>query len=274
MRGLRFGSLALGLLVIACVVKADTITGGGSFFSGGAAPNEGGSTYWDNHSNDGAHKNVGYFLTGTGAFAGSGSWVSSLSWLGATYATPLQSLAFTPSGTNELLRVLGNFSGNSVEFGYYDANSATPQSTLVALVSTDGAGGATGFTTTFKSTYASYGFYLRYTNKVGSVFVPSPADLYMSQTSKSGGNSSSEVANPGISGVGTFGPHQHFTVFATGNPRSNIIAVTDAWGYYTGENGGDYQDLVISITDLPEPATFGFIGLGLAALAVLRRRRG
>lgn len=277
---LRFRILACGLMAMAGAVHADTIVGA-TFFSGGAAPSETGATYWDNLSTDGSKKNAGYFLTGTGGFAGNGAYVSGLSWAGATYATALQSLTFTPSGTMELLRVLGNFSGNSVEVGIYDATQATAAGALasvIPLVSTDGTGTKAGFTTTFKSPWATYGFYLRYTNKVGGVFVPSNGDVYMSQTANSTG---AEIANTAITGVSVAAPHQHFAVFqsagALGAPSPssivNYIAVEDGWGAIGFEKTGDFNDLIFSVADIPEPATFGFMALGLAALVVARRRR-
>jgi hypothetical protein len=81
------------------------------------------------------------------------------------------------------------------------------------------------------------------------------------------------------SGIGNFGTNtqgagwNHFALFQL-TSGAYVIGFT-AQNTFSGEGLGDFQDAVIEISaaTTPEPSTLGFIGLGLAGLGILGRRR-
>ena len=259
------GGIVCGL-ILTCNTWADTIANlGGS--SGSWQPFPGTLTegnpqgaYWDNRSQDGAQMNVGYFLTGQTAYPNSPN-LSSPQWLGNGSGGP-SGITFNSTGPS-VITLLLKATANSLEFGYFDA--ANPTNTVALLTTADAVGTQIAFT----SSFAAYGFYIRY--------LSGPNDVYKSVTSNSTG---SEIGQLGAT-------HQHFTVFAGAggiNSGNYIVGAEDKWGLgnpnisalAVDEVQGDYQDFVIglSVLAVPEPSTFGLVGLALlGASAALRRRR-
>lgn len=176
----------------------------------------------------------------------------------ATVITPLSGIVqFTPSN----------------QFGFYlkYLNVPLPGPVCTALVSA----GAMGLTTQASDCYSRAP--LLFSNQV----------VY-TQASLNSGGSTSEAAFEGVSTVpanlSSF--HQHFVALLSTNPSYNgsfVVGMDDIFGrdpvrdkfFGVYEGNGDYQDFALLITPLavPEPATFGFIGLGLAGFAALRLRR-
>ena len=257
------GGIVCGLL--ACHTWADTIANlGGSSgtwqtFPGALTEGNPASAYWDNQSEDGVQMNVGYFLTGQTAYPNSPN-LSSPQWLGNGNSGPA-GITFNSGGAN-VLTLLLKATANTLEFGYFDA--ANPTTTVALLTTADAVGTEIAFT----SAFAAYGFYIRY--------LAGPNDVFSSVVGNSTG---SEISLLG-------GVHQHFTVFAGAggiNSGNYVIGAEDRWGVGGGlsafaidELNGDYQDFVVGLSTLavPEPSTFGLVGLALlGAAAALRRRR-
>ena len=107
-------------------------------------PNEDGTPFWDNVSWDGAGMNVGYYMTGTGAFAGGGLGipVSQLEYWGiGTAADPSFLFSSTGSTTAQVLLEVSALKNSQV----YWFNAATP--TVMNLLVPGSAG--PGFTASF-----------------------------------------------------------------------------------------------------------------------------
>jgi hypothetical protein len=128
--------------------------------------------------------------------------------------------------------------------------------------------------------YANWGLYVR-TCTEGSVTVAkcmADGDIvtyYMGAASQEGSN---------------FVPydtaHQHFALFQAGTNANQYYAGLEDWAFNASDpnastNGvegyGDFNDLIFGITSsissVPEPATLSIVGLGLAGLGILGRRK-
>lgn len=90
----------------------------------------------------------------------------------------------------------------------------------------------------------------------------------------SAGNCETYTTGNGNFGTGTASGGQawnHFALFqlASGN---YVLGFEDANGMFT-EGIGDFNDIVVALVATPEPGTIGIMGLGLAALGFIGRRR-
>jgi hypothetical protein len=197
------------------------------------------------------------------------------------------------------------FSGNNgnVEIGIYDqanpyakhlilAQSDTANSTNlnneIGPVYTSGLlfAGSTNMGTyslSNGSPYATWGIYVR-TCSEGSVvtFAQCRADHDVN-TYYMGATSQLDSAN----GYQTYDPaHEHFALFQAGSNVNQYYAGIEDYAFNTAfktanpiEGAGDYKDIILSITTgigidpVPEPATVSIMGLGLAGLGLIGRRK-
>jgi hypothetical protein len=262
-------------------MMADSITTGGAFsafpvgFAAGTpvwinnstspGPPTGGTPFWNDASDDvgvgGSHlMNIGYALTGTGGFA------SSILLTGETMAgaTDLTSgtadvpFRFVRAATAYNIVLLyanggentGGNAGNGVvgsSFGFYTGSTS---SVIYNVNQTTSPTGLQSFNPT--SAGNSWGFF----DIV--CYAANSCETYTTGDGNGG-------AYPGGAGW------NHFALFqlADGNI---VIGFTGQNGVF-GEYHGDYQDTVIELIAIPEPGTVAIMGLGLAALGLLGRRR-
>ena len=229
---------------------ADTVTGTGSntFQTWTASDlNENGTPYWDHTSSDGSQANVGYYLLNTGYFSthpptypGPGSalpfWGGPLS----SGGTADPNFYFTSSGSSQAaleIEVAGLAGSNT--FGWYDTSTGTMHQLFSGP---DSAGAATTFTPT-----ATYGFYFGTDN--GTFFTQSSQNL-------------------------TDTNDQHFALFQGAN-GSYWLGMEDL---LFASSDKDYNDMVVTVSpavgvpQVPEPATFLLLGLGLIGGAGVRKR--
>lgn len=226
-------------------------------------PSEGGNPYWDQHSLDGSQYNVGYYLTRTGGYAAPATlgkdspalpadqlqyWGSSSS---PHQADPLQT--FQAQGAVPVtlhLTFAGNHNIN--EFGYYLVGSPATLHPLFAGGEYYGTGPNYPVTASFTPT-GEFGFYL----KTGS-------KTYYSESS----------LNPADDLINGQDPHQHFAVFRETASGRLWIGVEDLKGLNATEQAGDFNDIIVSIHEAPEPAGILLAGWGmLGVLAWLRGSR-
>jgi len=225
--------------------------------------------FWNDASDDvgnggapGNHlMNIGYALTGTGAFSTSiltpvsdtitGATDLSASGVSVNFNFVRNALSYNialiyaNSGVN-------NVNGAMTSFGYYVGTTLTPIYGNISNTSTPLA--AQAFNPGTSGT--NYGFYETVCYSAGT----SNCETFETGGADSGAYPASTAWN-------------HFALFqlADGN---YVIGFTGQNGMF-GEGNGDYQDTVIELTQLaaPEPGTVAIMGLGLAALGLLGRRR-
>lgn len=269
---------------------ADTVTGTGTFtaFPSGFASstptwisnftNPGaGTPFWNNASDDtgigpgegSSHlMNVGYVMTNTGGMTGAtpvlGSDTVSTDYIGAGGADPTAfnfvrnavaydiTLLFADSSDNTGMSWLGGSAAVGSVLGYYVGGTFTP---IYTVGQTTSATGTQAFNPGVAGT--TYGFYDTVCYAVSAGLCTD----YATYTTADGtfGNDMGGAA------------WNHFAVFqlASGN---YVVGFTGANGLF-GENLGDFQDTVIELVAIPEPGTVAIMGLGLAAIGLLGRRR-
>ena len=209
--------------------------------------------------------NIGYLLTDTGAFAGSpsvlGSDTVSKDYVNTAGPDPT-SFSFVRTLTAENISMLfassnyNNVTGTT-QIGYFVGSTYVPGAggngtvlwnSVTNQYSPGGNGGAMAFNPS-----GAYGFF--------AVVCPVGQTCYTLTTNGNTGNA------PGTG-------YDHFAAFQT-TAGNWVIAFTSQNGFF-GEGEGDYQDAVFEITTVsatPEPGTIAILGLGLAGLGILGRRR-
>jgi hypothetical protein len=248
-----FSLLAL-LALLVPALHADTLVGsaGDGWQPFPTTLNEKGtSAFWDNHSLDGSKENIGYFLSNTGAFTGSKVGPGALPFWGTSTGNYDPNFYFnrTSSGssTTMLASIAGFASGNS--FGWYDTTLPVTNSSNLHII-VHGAANPSAPPVAFTPS-AHYGYFLIAAN--GKIFF-----------------TQSKLSSTGYQG------HQNFAVFDTNPANANssyFIGVEDLANGTGTEGKGDYNDMIIQITPVPEPATLSLTGLGMLSLAGLVRRK-
>jgi hypothetical protein len=228
-----------GVVAFTVSASATTVVGSGSW-QAWSAPNQDGDPYWDNPSADGNQRNIGYFLSKTGGFSSHPASPNiTPQWWGYSDGSAELNFHFKsnlPQAVKLVIEVAGY--ANINELGWYDVSNPS-----VGGVIFPGPAGA-GATAVF-SPSLNFGLYIK---TAGGV-------TYYTQSNK---NPAAETN------------HQHFALFKEA-PGVYWIGVEDKPAN-TGEGfGGDYNDMVIRMAVVPEPATMSLFALGL--LPLLRRRK-
>jgi hypothetical protein len=257
--------VALALLTAPATALADTIQTTGSLSTYGwqtwssSNLDQDGKPYWDNGSWDGSNKNIGYCLTGTGNCSMPDA-PGAIPFWGAKFysvASPGHSADTgggfdpnfffakdTPGSTAALKIEIAGFA-NSNTFGWFETDSA---GTLLGaqhelFSGPQGAGAVATFTPT-----SYYGFYL--TTPQGNTF-------YTLSSASTGEDDKG---------------YQHFAVFG-GPGESYWLGMEDLKFGRCNSSDKDYNDMVVYVAPVPEPATLTLFGTGLIGLAALVRRR-
>jgi len=228
-------------LTVSASATTNVIGSAGAGWQAWSAPNEDGNPYWDNVSKDGSKKNIGYFLSKTGGFSSHpASPAITPEWWGYNSGSADLNFHFNsnlPQAVKLVIEVAGY--ANINELGWYDVSNP-----FVGGVIFPGPAGA-GATAVFIPSL-NFGLYIK---TAGGV-------KYYTQS----------TLNPTAAETN----HQHFALFKEA-PGVYWIGVEDKPAN-TGEGfGGDYNDMVIRMAVVPEPATMSLFALGL--LPLLRRRK-
>jgi len=276
--------IATAAIVVASgSMMADTISSPGTFsafppgFAAGTpawisnsispGPPTGGTPFWNDASDDtgagGSHlMNIGYALTGTGGFTSSILAPFGETMTGATNLTSSGSdigfnfvrnataynivLLYASSGENTGSAASSTTQGTT--FGYY---VGSPETAIYNVANTNTPVGMQSFNPTTAGNL--WGFFATVCyNNAGT------CETYTTATGYAGNS-------PGGTGW------NHFALFqlADGN---YVVGFTSQNGVF-GEYHGDYQDVVVELIAIPEPGTVAIMGLGLAAIGLLGRRR-
>jgi hypothetical protein len=222
-------------------------------------------------SGDGNQENVGYFLTNSGGFSGTGcstctpsQFLSGSSNPNAAAPSLIELDHTSLSAATALL--LNETIDTSLILGYYNAGDTTLAAAEASEVSIIGPGSLTGSlgVSAALSNLTSgedYGFYI--TRNCLNIPNCTGTTTWFS-------NDALNTTDAG---------DQHFVIFTSATTGTYYIGVEDL-GLSEGPNiegNGDYNDIVFqlttSVSSAPEPATFGMIGAGLVGLAFFRRAR-
>jgi hypothetical protein len=248
--------------------------------------------YWDNDSGKGAAMNIGYFLTGTCGIAPDcptnytpQEYLSSGT---GSFSSPLDiSLDHTSSSAVVTLLADSTWDGTD-SFGYYNASDtslAAAEASEVPIFGPliqDDPGAYTPDSLALTSG-ENYGFYLTRcaVGGMGTGAASCPGG-YITLFSNASLNTC--TAMEPTTGPITCSNDQHFSIFTSGTSGVFYVAIED-WGLLggpgNGEANGDFNDVVFELNTaesngpgqgVPEPATFGLIGAGLAGLGLARLR--
>jgi hypothetical protein len=235
-----------------------------------------GTPFWDSRSMDGNQCNVGYWLqqttswnAGVGARCGNDSFVGgdkgpgALAFLASNSGegTPV-GWGFTASGPNTVtlrLEVAGRRGTNS--FGWVDSNGVR---TELFAGSTAPTSGAAATKTINVASGTSFGFYLC------TAAAPTPGNC-----NNSNSFSSTTAYSASNTRSGKFALFSEVPANPTNNSRiaTYWVGVEDTAGNNSTERWGDYNDMLIRVTVVPEPGFYGALAMGLAGLFLFTRRR-
>ena len=250
----------------------------------GTPDNSGAGAYWNNISDDNvgaAVCNVGAILTNTPALAPTS----------CVNQAPVYLPLITPTNANVFLGAPGGANPGAFRF-----QAGTYRFDLLGRVA--------GVTTTSWGIITDAGVVMNGASLVGlETTVAGPFAIWITQALPTAGAgttySSAMRTGTGAIGANAVTGNQQFTAFTNGTASLTM----DAFGtiinpsnagetYYVGMednvNGGrgfgagvagtnlsdrDYNDIIVSVQPVPEPATVGLMGAGLLALAGIARRR-
>lgn len=253
-----------------------------------------GTTFFNNTSGDVVNSstaaNAGDFLSASGAFA---TPVSGCSTCGVNYmASGGQMYTQTANSPNfasafsfirqaasvEITILYANSSvNNNAEFGLYDASSQSNALNNHEIAQAVGSNLNTmiGQSYNLTNNYASYGIYVR-TCTVNAANHACP-----------GANVVTDFSNVAMNSVNGDDPaadanHMHWALFQSGTNAAIYYLAFEDFSLQSGtrnvtEGYGDYNDIILELdttaSGVPEPATLSIVGLSLAGLGFLGRRK-
>lgn len=228
------------VLTISASATTNVVGSPGAGWQAWSAPDQDGTPYWDNTSQDGNQKNIGYFLSKTGAFSSHPASPNiTPPWWGYSDGSADLNFYFNsnlPQAVKLVIEVAGY--SNINELWWYDVSN--PSVGGLIFPGPAGAGSNAVFTPT-----PNFGLYIK----------TADGKTYYTQSSR---NDPAEQQ------------HQHFALF---REAAGVywIGIEDKPANSGEGFGGDYNDMVIRMAVVPEPATMGLFALGL--LPLLRRRK-
>lgn len=239
--------------------------------TGNAATN---NAYWNQATldSDGKCANIGCFITNTGTasdnYFKNDSYSQAIAWNapvylangpGDFYGTAVADFSFqgASGGTQMKAEVAGWKERNWL--GWYDTESSA-FGVIFNGTQTTGA-----INNTFAPT-SSFGlwFLSDYSSDANTTIT----DLYTSSKAKFS-QSSLNLGSPG---------NQYFSVFAKTLAEAQSVPVTYLIGvedsnFNPGDSDRDYNDMIFSLTIVPEPSFYGVLALGFVGLGLARRRK-
>lgn len=227
-------------LTVSASATTNVVGSAGAGWQAWSAPNQDGNPYWDNTSQDGNQKNIGYFLSKTGSFSSHPASPNiTPPWWGYSGGSADLNFYFN-SNLSQAVKLYIEVAGyaNINELGWYDVSN--PSVGGVIFPGPAGAGSTTVFTPT-----TNFGLYIK----------TAGGKKYYTQS---------------MLNVGSEQQHQHFALFKEA-PSVYWIGIEDKPANSGEGFGGDYNDMVIRMAVIPEPATMSLFALGL--LPLLRRRK-
>ncbi|MER3474234.1 MAG: hypothetical protein C4335_09435 [Armatimonadota bacterium] len=233
--------MVAGVLALTVSASATTVVGSaGAGWQAWSAPNQDGTPYWDNTSRDGNQKNIGYFLSKTGGFS-------------------------THPASPNITPPYWGYADGSADLNFY-FNSPLPQ--VVRLyIEVAGYHNINELWWYDVSNPANGGLIFPGPAGAGAVAVFSPSTSFGLKIKTAGGKT---YYTQSLLNVGTEQQHQHFALFKEA-PGAYWIGIEDKPANSGEGFGGDYNDMVIRMAVVPEPATVSLFALGL--LPLLRRRK-
>jgi len=222
-------------------------------------PDNNGAEFWDNVSTDGDMCNVGYVVTGVAGTAKNPcNNQRPLNWLpytGVPMAAFYSSPMFVISGGTLTINVASDIAGQDREWGFWTAVGGNLANKSFTNVNTLGSAPAQAGGNLAPMSLTNV-------NAVGSF----PYNFSFANTDKWGFY---VVTTDGI--TRTSDMDAQFALFRGANDQY-VVGIEDT--YAVGDS--DYQDMIASVTftgQVPEPTSFALVGVGLAAMVAVRRRR-
>jgi hypothetical protein len=254
----------IGVALFAQAVRADVLVGPGGAFQpwtsavlGPASAPTYGGPYWNNYSPDGPANNIGWCMVGAGGCAIASPPGAIAYWGNGTAS--VSNMYFQSSGIPVTVSLLGMFtnqlgtpqnSGYNL-FGWYEINADGTIGAMTTLWSSKSA--VTGASATFTPT-GNYGLFLENVQGNGQ------ADYFWFMN-KGQDYSSGPDKNP-------IDTTQHFAMFS-GTPGQYFVGIDD-----TNSGSMDYNDMIVKVTNAPEPGLLGVAGLMLCGLRFVRSAKG
>jgi len=267
--------------------------------NGGAGPCVDGTPFWNNTSGDTVNgsnaANAGDLLGDVGAFALNGNVTLNCSTCGVNYMASggqmytqaanspnfASAFSFIRNATSLQITLLyaNSSTNNNAEFGIYDASSALNALNNHVIVQQSGVtnlNSIIGTTYTVTNPYATWGVYARTcnANAANGACPGANVQTLFSNVAMNSLNGDTPAADAG---------HMQWALFQSGT-NANVYYVALEDGVLTGsqtrlftEGYGDYNDIILRIdtsgTGVPEPATLSMMGLALAGLGIMGRRK-